>query len=56
MILCVITEQYNVDPDGITVSGISSGGAMAMQYHIAFSSYVKGAGILAGGNNKTVFL
>ncbi len=51
----VRTEQYNVDPDSITVSGLSSGGAMAMQFHIAFSSYVKGSGVLAG-SNKTVFV
>jgi poly(3-hydroxybutyrate) depolymerase len=32
----------------ITVSGLSSGGAMAMQMHVAFSGRVIGAGILAG--------
>ncbi|XP_021948980.1 uncharacterized protein LOC110846509 [Folsomia candida] len=40
--------MYNVDPDSITVSGLSSGGAMAMQYHVAFSSEVKGSGVIAG--------
>src|SRR4249919_2672354 len=32
-----------------TVSGISSGGFMAVQLHVAHSSTVKGAGVLAGG-------
>jgi len=31
-----------------TVSGISSGGAMAVQFHVAHSSIVNGAGIIAG--------
>ena len=34
---------------GVTVSGISSGGYMAVQFHVAHSSVVKGAGVLAGG-------
>ncbi|KYR01545.1 polyhydroxybutyrate depolymerase [Tieghemostelium lacteum] len=33
----------------ITVSGISSGGFFAVQFHVAFSSIVEGAGIIAGG-------
>ncbi len=33
----------------VTVSGISSGGFMAVQFHVAHSSTVKGAGVLAGG-------
>lgn len=33
----------------ITVSGISSGGYMAVQFQVAFSSSVRGAGVLAGG-------
>jgi hypothetical protein len=32
-----------------TVSGISSGGFMAVQHHVAFSSSVSGAGVVAGG-------
>jgi len=32
-----------------TVSGISSGGFMAVQHHVAFSSLVSGAGVVAGG-------
>ncbi len=33
----------------VTVSGLSSGGFFAHQFHVAFSSLVEGAGILAGG-------
>lgn len=43
-------EQYNVDPSSITVSGISSGAAMATQFHFAHSTQVNGAGIVAGGS------
>ena len=32
----------------LTVSGLSSGGAMAAQFHLAFSKDVSGAGIVAG--------
>ena len=32
-----------------TVSGISAGGFMAVQHHIAFSKVVEGVGVLAGG-------
>jgi poly(3-hydroxybutyrate) depolymerase len=39
---------YGADP-AVTVSGISSGGFMAVQLHVAHSSTVKGAGVLAGG-------
>ena len=39
---------YNVDPDTVTVSGISSGGAMAVQVHVAYSATFKGAAIFAG--------
>lgn len=41
--------SYNIDPDQITVSGVSSGGAMAMQFHFAHSSEIIGAGVFAGG-------
>ena len=36
------------DVSAITVSGLSSGGSMAVQFHVALSASVKGAGILAG--------
>jgi poly(3-hydroxybutyrate) depolymerase len=38
-----------IEPDGITVSGASSGGYMATQFHVAHSRLVKGAGIFAAG-------
>jgi poly(3-hydroxybutyrate) depolymerase len=41
-------KHYNVDASKITVSGISSGAAMATQYHFAHSAEVNGAGIVAG--------
>jgi len=34
---------------GVTVSGVSSGGFMAVQLHVAHSRTVKGVGVLAGG-------
>lgn len=40
---------YNADIHQTSVSGISSGGYMAVQLHVAFSSIMKGAGIFAGG-------
>jgi poly(3-hydroxybutyrate) depolymerase len=33
----------------VTVSGLSSGGYMAVQLHVAHSSMVKGVGVIAGG-------
>jgi poly(3-hydroxybutyrate) depolymerase len=42
-------KSYNVDPTQISVSGISSGGYMAQQFHVAFSKDIMGAGIIAGG-------
>ncbi|MDX1571844.1 MAG: PHB depolymerase family esterase [Xanthomonadales bacterium] len=39
----------NVDPEGITVSGISAGGYFAQQLHLAYSDIFSGAGIVAGG-------
>lgn len=39
----------NLDPNEISVSGISSGGFMAHQFHVAHSRNLMGAGIIAGG-------
>ena len=39
----------NARPDGITVSGVSSGGYMAVQFHVAHSAKVSGAGVIAAG-------
>ena len=42
--------QLNIDPTQTTVSGLSSGGFMAAQLHVAYSAtFAKGAGIVAGG-------
>ncbi|HEY1960739.1 MAG TPA: hypothetical protein VGH28_34240 [Polyangiaceae bacterium] len=41
--------RWSLDTSSVTVSGISSGGFMAVQFHVAFSSLVKGAAIFAGG-------
>jgi poly(3-hydroxybutyrate) depolymerase len=38
-----------IDETAISVSGISSGGFMAHQFHVAHSAQVMGAGIFAGG-------
>lgn len=40
---------YNVEVNQTSVSGLSSGGYMAVQMHVAFSSLMKGAGIIAAG-------
>lgn len=40
--------SYNADPNQVTVSGISSGGAMAVQAHVAYSGTFKGAAVFAG--------
>ncbi len=37
------------DAAQISVSGISSGGYMAVQFHVAYSASVVGAGVVAGG-------
>lgn len=39
----------NIDPTQISVSGISSGGFMAHQFHVAHSENIMGVGIVAGG-------
>jgi len=40
---------FNVDIAQSSVSGLSAGGYMVMQFEVAFSSNLKGAGIIAGG-------
>lgn len=39
----------HADAKQVSVSGISSGGYMAVQFHVAHSANVKGAGVVAGG-------
>ena len=41
--------RYNIDLTSTSVSGLSSGGFMAVQFHVAFSSIMKGAAVFAGG-------
>ncbi len=43
--------KYDIDANKVTVSGVSSGGAMAAQLHVAFSSRIAGSGIVAGRNS-----
>ena len=40
---------FDVGTGETSVSGLSSGGYMAVQFEVAFSSSVKGAGVIAGG-------
>jgi len=40
---------YAIDAGAISVSGISSGGFMAHQFHVAHSATVMGAAVFAGG-------
>lgn len=41
--------SYSIELKDTSVSGLSSGGFMADQFHVAFSKTVMGAGIIAGG-------
>ena len=40
---------YDIDTSLISVSGVSAGGYMAVQFHVAYSSSIMGAGIVAAG-------
>ena len=44
-----VAAGVKLDPTQISVSGISSGGFMAHQFHLAHSQHIMGAGIVAGG-------
>jgi poly(3-hydroxybutyrate) depolymerase len=44
-------EPLPIDRAGVTVSGPSAGGYMAVQFHVAHSRLVQGAGVLAAGPN-----
>ena len=44
-----VAAGVKVDAAQISVSGISSGGFMAHQFHVAHSQQIMGAGIVAGG-------
>jgi len=47
-----IVGRYEVDRSAISVSGMSSGAAMATQMHVAYSSVFMGVGIVAGGEHQ----
>lgn len=40
-------QRLSIDAESVTVSGVSAGGAMATQFHVAHSQLVNGAGVLA---------
>ncbi|MCP5365494.1 MAG: hypothetical protein H6905_09760 [Hyphomicrobiales bacterium] len=42
-------SPLSIDPEKITVSGVSSGGYLAHQMHVALSETISGAGIIAAG-------
>ena len=41
--------RLSADTSAVTVSGVSSGGYMAVQFQVAYSALVRGAGVIAGG-------
>jgi hypothetical protein len=45
----VALPRFHVDIGQTSVSGLSSGGFMAVQFGVAYSSIVKGVGVIAGG-------
>jgi hypothetical protein len=47
--LTPLPSLQKLDQASVTVSGLSSGGFFAHQFHVAYSGLVKGAGIAAGG-------
>jgi poly(3-hydroxybutyrate) depolymerase len=58
MLICVVAAfhtqaaplpKLNINRTETSVSGLSSGAYMAVQFHVANSSFVKGAGVVAGG-------
>src|SRR3954471_13323265 len=44
-----LQAYHKLDPSSVTVSGLSSGAFFAHQFHVAYSSLVKGAGMVDGG-------
>ena len=47
--IAVRGAQHTGTTDSVTVSGISAGAFFAVQFHVAFSDRVTGAGVVAGG-------
>jgi len=50
------TGGYTIDQSKISVSGMSSGGGMATQMHVAYSSLFMGVGIVGGSKSRTATL
>jgi len=48
--------KMKADPARISISGLSSGAFMAVQYDVAFSSEVTGVGVVAGGPYNCAFV
>lgn len=44
-----LPADLSLAPDSVTVSGLSSGGFIAHQFHLAHADLVRGVGIIAGG-------
>ena len=44
----VVIKKLNIQPHSLSVSGISSGGFMAVQFQMAYSAAIVGAGVFAG--------
>jgi poly(3-hydroxybutyrate) depolymerase len=42
-------QSLAIDPDAVTISGVSSGGFVALQFAVAHSATVRGVGIIAAG-------
>jgi poly(3-hydroxybutyrate) depolymerase len=47
--LADLGQRLKLDPAQISVSGVSSGGFMAHQFHVAHSADIVGSGVIAGG-------
>ncbi|MFZ1389242.1 MAG: PHB depolymerase family esterase [Thiolinea sp.] len=47
--LSKLSQNLNIDPTQISVSGLSSGAYMAVQLQVIYSKNIMGAGIIAGG-------
>lgn len=41
--------DFSINQENMSVSGVSAGGYMASQFHVAYSSKISGVGIIAGG-------
>ncbi|MCW2285987.1 hypothetical protein M2323_003824 [Rhodoblastus acidophilus] len=41
--------QYRIDPAQISISGLSSGAEMTVQFGVAYASLIRGVGVIAGG-------